>query len=199
MSRVSSPSLGHRVAALLLLILVAGAFYVGVIDQLWMGRHRLYQTNMEQLVDRLHHLERLATARPKLEEAIQTIRNDQRTSAYFLPQAAPPLAAADLQQRVKSLIEGSGGNLLSVQSLPAVEEGNVVRVAVSVTLQGGVDTLQKTLYGLESQSPLLFVDDLQVTARRFRPRLPDGKIAPYTRTQLNAQFEVAGYLRKEGG
>lgn len=198
MNPPSSPTLGHRLTALLLLALVIGLFYV-LVDQLWMGRYLLYQTNAEQLLDRLQQLERLATARPELERAIQELNNDQRTAAYFLPQAPPALAAADLQQRVKVLIEGAGGNLLSVQALPPVEEGGVVRVAVSVTLQGNIDTLQKTLYGLESQVPLLFVDNLQVSARQFRPRLPDGRIAPSIRIQLNTQFEVAGYLRKEGG
>lgn len=198
MNPASSPSRLHRLAALLLLALMAGLFYV-MVDQIWMGQYRLYQANTERLLDRLHNLQRLATARPELEKAIQSIRDDQRTAAYFLPSAPPALAAADLQQRVKSLVEGAGGNLLSVQALPVIEEGGVVRVAVGVTVQGDVGVLQKTLHGLESQVPLLFVDNLEVTARQFRPRLPDGKIAPYTRVQLNGQFEVSGYLRKETG
>ena len=193
-----TPSQAQRLAALSLLILIIGLGYV-LADRLWMGQYRLYQTNVERLQDRLNNLQRLSTARPALEKAIQTIRDDPRTAAYFLPPAPPALAAADLQQRVKSLVEGAGGSLLSIQVLPAIEEGGVVRVAVSVTGQGDVTALQKTLYGLESQVPLLFVDNLEVTARQFRPRLPDGKVASYTRIQLNSQFEVSGYLRKEGG
>ena len=198
MNSVSSPSQMHRLAALLLLALMMGLFYM-LVDRVWIGQYRLYQTNAERQQDRLHNLQRLATARPELEKAIQSIRDDQRTAAYFLPPAPPTLAAADLQQRVKSLVEGSGGSLLSVQALPAVEEGGVVRVAVSIALQGNVDSLQKMLHSLESQVPLLFVDNLEVTARQFRPRLPDGSVAPYTRIQLNGQFEVSGYLRKEDG
>ena len=191
-----SPSLGHRLAALLLLALVVSLFYV-LVDQLWMGRYRIYQTNAERLLDRLHNLERLAVARPELESAIQAIRNDQRTATYFLPPAPPALAAADLQQRVKALVEGAEGTLLSIQALPVVEEGGMVQVAVSAVLQGNVDVLQKVLHSLESQVPLLFVDNLQVTARQFRPRLPNGTIAPYTRVQLSSQMEISGYLRNE--
>lgn len=198
MNPAPPPSLGHRLTALLLLALVISLFYM-MVDQVLMGQYRIYQTNAERLQDRLQNLQRLATARPELEKAIQTIRADQRTAAYFLPPAPPTLAAADLQQRVKTLVEGAGGSLLSVQALPAVEEGGVVRVAVGVTLQGDLEVLQKMLHGLESQVPLLFVDNLEVTARPFRPRLPDGKVAPYTRIQLNGQFQVSGYLRKEGG
>ncbi len=198
MNPVPAPSPAQRWAALLLLALLIGLGYL-LVDQLWLGQYRHYQTHAERLLDRLRNLQRLTTARPELEKAIQNIRNDPRSAAYFLPAAPPALAAAELQQRVKGLVEGSGGNLLSVQALPAVEEGGVLRVAVNVTVQGDVGMLQKTLYGLESQAPLLFVDNLEVSARQFRPRLPDGKIAPYTRVQVNGQFEVAGYLRKEGG
>ena len=73
----------------------------------------------------------------------------------------------------------------------------MVRVAVSAVLQGNVDALQKVLHSLESQVPLLFIDNLEVTARQFRPRLPNGTIAPYTRVQLSSQMEISGYLRKE--
>ncbi|HPF57783.1 MAG TPA: type II secretion system protein GspM [Candidatus Competibacteraceae bacterium] len=192
-----SPSLSHRLTALLLLALAVSLLYVLLVDQLWMGRYRIYQTNAERLMDRLHNLERLAAARPELENAIQAIRNDQRTTAYFLPPAPPALAAADLQQRVKALVEGAEGTLLSIQALPVVEEGGMVRVAVSAVLQGNVDALQKVLHSLESQVPLLFIDNLEVTARQFRPRLPNGTIAPYTRVQLSSQMEISGYLRKE--
>jgi general secretion pathway protein M len=64
---------------------------------------------------------------------------------------------------------------------------------------GDTDSLRKILYDLESQTPLLFVDNLDVSARENRPRLPNGRLASYTRVQLSVQFEVSGYLRKEGG
>ena len=199
MNSAASPSWMHRLAALALLALVIGGCYV-LATRVWIGQYRLYQTNAERLQDRLHHLQRLATARPELERAIQSIRSDPRTAAYFLPPAPPALAAADLQQRIKTLVESTGGSLLSVQALPAAEEGGVMRVAVNADFQGSTDSLQKTLHSLESQVPLLFVDNLELTARPIRPRLPDGNVAPYTRMQLNGQFQVTGYLRnKEGG
>ena len=62
-----------------------------------------------------------------------------------------------------------------------------------------VSALQGILYALETQQPLLFIDNLELSARLFRPRLPNNEIANYTRVQLNAQFEVSGYLPREGG
>lgn len=124
MNPVSSPGLAQRLTALLLLALVIGLGY-WLIDRVLIGQYRHYQAHAERLQDRLQNLQRLATARPELEKAIQTIRDDQRTAAYFLPPAPPTLAAADLQQRVKTLVEGAGGSLLSVQ----------LRVAGEVRLQ----------------------------------------------------------------
>ena len=66
-------------------------------------------------------------------------------------------------------------------------------------MTGDLDSVRKVLYALESQTPLLFVNNLQVAARENRPRLPDGRMADYIRVQLNTLFEVSGYLRKAGG
>ena len=77
--------------------------------------------------------------------------------SQYLPQTAPALAAAELQQRVRAVVEAAGGTLRSTQALPPVEEGSAVRVAVSVTLTGDTGNLEKILYDLESQTPLLFV------------------------------------------
>ena len=197
MNPVATPSFTQRSLALLLLVALIGSGYL-LTTQVWLAQYRHYESNTERLLSRLHNLQRLTAARPQLEGAIQNVRNDATSAAYFLPPATPALAAAALQQRVKSLIEESGGTLLSTQTLPVSEEGGAVRVAVSVTLQGNVEMLQKTLHGLESQKPLLFIDNLEINARQYRARLPTGQIAPVTTVQLNGQFEVAGYLRKEG-
>lgn len=197
MSAYSNPTWAQRGMALLILLLLIGLGYV-LVDQVWMRQCKLYLTHTERLLDRLQNLQRLAATRPELEQSIQNLRDDQRINSYFLPPAQPTLAAADLQQRIKSLVESAGGTLSSIQALPATEEGGLVRVAVSVNTQGDVAMLQQTLHGLESQIPLLFVDNLDIYARPYRPRLPDGRIATNWRIQLNSQFEVAGYLRKEG-
>jgi general secretion pathway protein M len=74
-----------------------------------------------------------------------------------------------------------------------------VKIAISAIMNGDTGSLLRVLHNLESQTPLLFVDNLELSARQNRPRLSSGRYASYTRMQLNVQFEVAGYLRKEGG
>lgn len=192
------PGWGQRVAALALLALLAGGSFYLLVDRGLMARYRDYQSRLEQQQGRLDQLERMAASREPLRQGLSRIQQDRAVTAQYLPQSAPALAAADLQQQIKTVVEAAGGTLRSTQALPPVEEGGAMRVAVSVTLTGDTASLLKILYELESQTPLLFVDNLEVTARENRPRLPNGRLANYSRVQLNVQFEVSGYLRKEG-
>jgi general secretion pathway protein M len=192
------PSLGHRVAALLLLLLAVGALYL-LVDRVLVAKYRFYQAHLEQQQGRVAQLERMAASREPIQRAIAGIQQDPAAATQYLPQSAPSLAAAELQQRVKSVVEAVGGTLRSTQALPPTEEGGAVKVTVSAAMTGDTESLRKILYELESQTPLLFVDNLDVSARENRPRLPSGQLASYTRVQLSVQFEVSGYLRKEGG
>lgn len=198
MATATTPGWGQRLAALALLLLVGGALYLAV-DQWLIGRYRDYQNQLQQQQERLAQLERIAATREPVQQRIVKIQQDRNITAQYLPQSAPALAAAELQQRIKAVVEAAGGTLQSTQALPPVEEGGAVKVTVSAIMNGDTGSVQKVLYDLEGQTPLLFVDNLELSARMMRPRLPNGRYANYTRMQLNAQFEVSGYLRKGGG
>ena len=195
---VARPSLGHRLSALLLLgLVIAGLFLL--VDRVLVARYHFYHDRLEQQQGRLAKLERMAASREPIQRLIASIQQDGAMATQYLPQSAPSLAAAELQQRVKAVIEAAGATLRSTQALPPTEEGNAVKVTVSTTMMGDTDTLRKILRDLEAQTPLLFVDNLDVSARENRPRLPNGRLASYTRIQLTVQFEVSGYLHKERG
>lgn len=198
MAIAKTPTLSHRLSALLLLLLVIVGF-LWLVDRVLVGRYHFYRERLEQQQGRLAQLERMAASREPIQRLIDTVRQDHGMAAQYLPKAAPPLAAAELQQRVKGIVEAAGATLRSMQALAPVEEGNAVKVAVSTTLMGDPESLRKILRDLESQTPLLFVDNLDVSGRENRPRLPNGRLASYTRIQLTVQFEVSGYLHKESG
>lgn len=198
MAAATVPGLGRRVIALLLLSLAVGALYL-VVDRVLVAKYRYYRTHLEQQEGRIAQLERMAASREPIQRAIAGIRQDPAIATQYLPQSAPSLAAAELQQRVKGIVEAVGGTLRSTQALPPTEEGEAIKVTVSAAMTGDAESLWKILYELEAQTPLLFVDNLDVTARENRPRLASGRLANYSRIQLNVQFEVSGYLRKEGG
>ena len=198
MNAASTLGKGHRLAALSLLLLIGGALVL-TVDQGLLGRYRYYHGVLEQHQELLARLDRTAATLEPVQQLIAKIQQDRSVTAQYLPQSTPALAAAELQQRLKTMVEAAGGTLQSIQALPPGEESDAVKVTISAVMNGDTNSLQKVLYSLESQTPLLFVDNLEVSARMIRPRLPNGRYATYTRMQLNTQFEVSGYLRKEGG
>lgn len=199
MVAATMPNWKHRLAALALLVLVGGGTLYLLIDLAVIDRYHFYRTRLEREQERLEQLQRMAASREPLQQSIAKIQLDRGITMQYLPQSTASVAAADLQQRVKTIVEAAGETLRSTQVLPTVEEGNIVKVTVSVSLTGDANSLLKILYNLEALTPLLFVDNLEVTGREIRPRLPNGRVANYGRIQLNVQFEVAGYLRKVEG
>ena len=195
---IAPPSSLHRLLALALLLLVATVIYA-VIGPGLIGRYRYYQHSVAQHQQQLAQLQRVAATQETLQQRIVAIQKDPGIAAQYLAQTNPALAAAELQQRLKTVVDATGGTLQSTQALPPVEEASVTKVTVSALFSGDTSGLQQVLYALESQTPLLFVDNLEVSARITRPRLASGRYANYTRIQLSAQFEVSGYLRKVGG
>jgi len=195
---VALPSLSQRLLALALALLMAALLYA-VVTQGLIGRYRYYQNSVAQHQEQLARLERIAATQETLRQRIAAVQKDPGLATQYLAQSNPALAAAELQQRLKTAVDAAGGALQSTQALPPVDEGAVIKVTVSALFNGDTSSLQQVLYALESQIPLLFVEHLEVSARITRPRLPSGRYANYTRIQLSAQFEVSGYLRKEGG
>lgn len=195
----------HRLIALLLVVLLAAVGYRG-FKTLWLGQLHHYTNALDQLESRLQRYDRLLAMRSTITSRLAGVRKDDSADKYYLPETAPPLAATALQQHVSQVIQSSGGSLNSSQILPATTEHGFTRVAVRIQLTGDIGTLQKTFYSLESQPPMLFIDNVRVRSRVIRRRNPvrrgaDGRIIrpkePYhTEIRLLTEFEVAGYMRK---
>ncbi len=191
-----SPAAHRLVAVLLLLLLLATAY--NVFNHFWLGRYQMYQQVQLELQDRLQRYERLLASQAAIEAHLLHIRTQQADQDYYLPHTTPTLAATALQQQISQLIQNHGGSLASSQILPASEHERLVRVAVRVQWVGSAETLQRTLYELESAEPLLFIDNLQIRSRTVRERVRGATRADQqviNVTQLIIQAEVSGYMQ----
>lgn len=75
------------------------------------------------------------------------------------------LAAAALQSRLKEIIHAAGASLTSAEALPEdAAQGGFRRVAIHLSLAGGLGPLTAVLKGIAESRPLLFVDMLQLHA-----------------------------------
>ena len=194
----------HRVAAVVLLVVVVVGVY-SLIDGVLAARYRFYRDHVEELQGRLQRLNSLLATGPELETRIRQVRADSPVDLYTLKPAPPPIAATELQQQVKDVVESNGGNLVSTQILPVNVEGGFSKVTIRVQMTSDTEALEKVLYDLESHEPLLFIDNFQVRARpvrqprrRLRGNARPPPEAPPT-VQLTTRFELAGFMRGKGG
>lgn len=185
----------HRFTALALLFLVLGAGY-WLVDRIWIDKYLFYKNNIAAQQDQLQRYNNILALRGDLEARLQQIKQDDSIDAFYLQQTASMLAATDLQQRVKSAVERSGGKLVSTQVLPVVDEEGFSKVSIRVQLTGDTPSLQKTLYELETARPLLFIDGLQIRRQPIRQRNPNNRKQSKIEIQLTIQFELSGYIHR---
>ena len=114
----------------------------------------------------------------------------------YLAAVDDALAAAELQDRLKGVVEGAGGALRSAQSLnvePVEAVAGVRRAGLKVRFAADIESLAAILYELETGEPYLFVEGLSIREpRRQRRRSDDG---PEEAPELDVVVDLYGYVR----
>lgn len=154
---------------------------------LWLS-HLHYDEALEDIDRRLVRYERLAAARPALQQKLEAVRA-LGSRKYFLKASAPSLSAAEIQERVRQFVEGQGGRLISVQVAQPREEGSFRQVTVTVQANANIAATRKILHAVESGEPYLFVEALTI-----RAQVPPGfKPAPGFEPEMFIQLDISGY------
>jgi len=185
-----TPRQSRMLALLLLLAVLAAAVAAIAIPAMQLHAH--YQSAIDQRVDRLSREQRIISMAPALQK--QMVQLQQLNPArFYLRNSNPVLAAAEIQENAKHLIDANGGKLLSMNILPPKDEGQLTRVGVNVQLTAGLDGVEKLFYGLETATPYLFINNLSIrTINAYTP--PNGTAPPL---QLQVQFDLSGFARKK--
>ena len=141
---------------------------------------------------------RLASAgdrREALARRIADIEADMRAGGAYLEGASETLAGAGLRERLQAILERYGGQMQSSQTLPLSESEGVRKVTLRVALSLPIESLFGILYDIESGTPYLFVDHLDIKARVRRRRKKDQQ----QNLPLTVRFDLYGYLLPERG
>ena len=186
-------SLLSRVLAVSLLggVLLAG---YGLVVAPVIAAYREVGQEIEESQLLLQRYRSLASQRPELSARLADLEQQAAKVGGYLKGSSDALAAAELQDHARAVIEGAGGNLRSTQILPAGAVDSKVPVRrAALRIQLGIDIkgLQKVLYELETGQPYLFVDQLTVRQQRMRQRSKELEQEPV----LDVSFEVFGYVR----
>jgi general secretion pathway protein M len=186
--------LSRTLAVVLLGIALLGAYRL-IIAPLVIA-YRDGQSRIAQAKELLQRYEALAEQRSLLADRLAEQQERAASAAGYLTGPSDALAAAELQDRVKSVVEGAGGELRSTQILPAEEleadldfRRTTLRVHFVVTIEG----LEETLYELETGQPYLIIDDVTVRQERARRR----RSQPRDQPRLDVSLELFGYVREE--
>jgi general secretion pathway protein M len=150
---------------------------------------------IEQAEFLLQRYRALAAQRPAMAEQLEEQQKLAATAAGYLQGPSDALAAAQLQDRVKTVVEGAGGELRSTQILAATPveiDPTIRRTALRVQFVVTIAGLAETLYELETGQPYLLIDELTVREQRTRSRRRD---EPETEAQLDVSLELSGYLQ----
>jgi len=165
----------------------------------WIERDRRYTQEIQRLTDQVERYRRMAATLPGLQATQGKVADDPAIGSFYLAGQTANLAAADLQNRLKQMVEGSGGTLVSAQLLPAHEQGGSQMVSVSLRLNCTTEALFDILYKIENARPLLFVDTLSVREQRRRSARPARQTQPEEAIRdLSVRLDVFGYLRGTG-
>jgi len=150
--------------------------------------HRHYDAAIEQLTDRMERYHRIIAMAPGLKVGLEQVKaRDGRK--FYLKNAAPALAAAEIQEFAKTVIEAQSGKLTSIQIIPHKDDGGYRQIAVNLQFSGSIASIQKILYALETRQPYLFVDNLSIRSRL----LSNYRAAPGVEPEYFVQFDLTGY------
>jgi general secretion pathway protein M len=142
----------------------------------------------------LQRYRNLASQQPELRARLAELEQQSAQVGGYLKGSSDALAAAELQDHARAVIESAGGNLRSTQILPADAAASKVpvrRATLRIQLAIDIKGLQKVLYQLETGQPYLFVDELTVRQQRISRRSKEPEQEPV----LDVSFEVFGYVR----
>jgi hypothetical protein len=172
---------GLLVAAIVLVLAVV----LGPIVML----HRHYDAAIADTSDRLQRYQRIAAQAPALRTALDAMQQrDGRR--FFLRNSATNLAGAELQELVKSAIEGNGGRITTSQNTSPRDDGRFREIGVNVQFFASTPALQKILLAIETHQPYLIVENLTVRPlnafRGFKP-------APGQEPELILQLYVGAW------
>ena len=96
--------------------------------------------------------------------------------------------AAGVQAQLRQVVTGSGGRVKSMSDAKESTGADFHQVTIRFSIEGTLDTVQRTLAAIDASKPALFVDGLTIAA--------PANVMPRDRApSLNLDLDVTGYMQ----
>jgi general secretion pathway protein M len=182
----SDPQRSRQLAVVLLLAAVLGAIALLALPT-WLLYNR-YDRVLAERRDQIERFSRIAATRAEVARQLEAMRGKD-TKKFFLRSGAAALSAAEAQEYIRGMVDAAGGRLVTMQALPAKEEGRYRQVSAQVQLAANIHALRRILHAVESHVPMLFIENLTVKTQvpgNFKP-------APGAEPEMFVTFDMHGY------
>jgi len=183
-----SPDLRQGIFSLGILFLVILAFYTVLIQPAISARSR----NTERIEDLMFQSSKFTLSSQEsdlLKNEIAHLKQQNPNRNNFLENKAPAIVAADLQKKIKALVDSSGGNLVSTHALTDRKEELFSKITVKVHMRTDMNALRDVFYQIAINEPLLFTENILIQKSRTRSRKKQR-----VNNQIEIRFDVSGYM-----
>lgn len=187
-TRHAATSVG-ALALLVAALLLMASFAIAPLVQL-----SAMEEAMAQYQDTLSNLRRQIAAESGLRRENSEFATAEQDAELLLKGETRGIAGASLQKLMSNLVAAHAADASSFQILPPQEEGNLVRIPMSLAINVGIDGLRDILHGLETGMPLIFIDEIAVRSKQDDFRTPD----PDYLGPLDVTLQLSGYTLKQG-
>lgn len=154
----------------------------------------LHETK-ENLAFTLGKYERILAGKDAIVRNIAAIKQQHERQGYFNTQGTSALASAQMQEFIKQTIVQAGGQLSSTQVLPSTNKDKFSRITVSVRMTGNIEVLRSVLYKLETATPLIVIEQMDIRPMRSVRNRMTHQIEPSN--GLNINFQAIGFMRAQ--
>lgn len=149
----------------------------------------------EDLAFTLKKYENILAGKNAIIGNIEDIKQQHEEQGYFNTQGTSAIASAQMQEFIKQAIVQAGGQLSSTQVLPSANKDKFNPITVSVRMTGNIEVLRSVLYKLETATPLIVIEQLDIRPMRsIRNRLTH-QIEPSN--GLNINFQAVSFMRSQ--
>lgn len=164
----------ERLAALVILALAVLTAHAVLVAPL-MAFYDAREKRIEMLATRAL---RVAAQRGTGDDAarqLAALESSGLARAIFWPGATEAVAAAALQEQMRTLLAQAGAAVESTEALPFVADGSLSRVVLKVRFSGDIDQVSRVVHGIETMKPALVIERVAIheqnSAREDAPEL----------------------------
>jgi general secretion pathway protein M len=159
------------------------------------ARYFAFEQSIERSRELLDRYARISAGADRLTQLLQQLKARHDVDAGALQGDSIELAGAEMQERLKRIVEEGGGQISSSQVLPLQEQDRQRRLGLRIVMTGNIDAVQKALHGFEAGEPYFFIDKLKIQAPRAIAHGAPGRRPRQPSYEMQVVFEVYGYFR----